>query len=203
MAFFGERKGTAVPSSLLGRLAEYGQAVLAMRSGSPPDPRYGSDYVVPVIMAVHGPDRDRAIQELYEAARSSSDQPLVTVGAYNLLYEADVPATDSRFLELRDATLEYMRQMRYSSGHLTGHEAARWVELHGDLRSSFDNIVDVPVPDPADVPAVKDLRPGENRLLALTSPLPDGNAFYAERQDNGTYVVFSERPRNSDDRTRQ
>jgi hypothetical protein len=40
-------------------------------------------------------------------------------------------------------------------------------------------------------------------FLALASPLPDGNAFYGERQDDSTYVVFSERPRNSDDRTRQ
>jgi hypothetical protein len=176
--------------------------VMASRSGTPIDPRFGWDYANPVITAMGGPARDRVIQELYDAARAASGQPLATVGAYSLLDKAHAPATDHRFLELRDASLEYMRQEGYSSGHLTRDEADRWIAVHGDLRSSFDNIVDVVVPSSAEAPPVKDLNVGESRLIALTAPLPDGNAFYAERQDQGTYMVFSERRSSSDDPTR-
>jgi hypothetical protein len=202
MALFGKSRSQAVSASVIGSLAEYGQAVLVSRSGKPIDARFGWDYVGPVIHAMSGPQGDRAIQEMYHAARAAPDQPLVTVGAYNLLYKADAPATDRRFLELRDATLEYMRQMRYSSGHLTRDEADRWIELHGGL-GAFDHTVEVAVPAQAEAPLATDLSPGESRLLALTDPLPDGNAFYAERQDDGTYIVFSERQRSDDDPTRQ
>lgn len=202
MGLFGKNRDAAVPGSVIGTLAEYGKAALASRSGSPIDQRFGWDYISPVVLAMAGAQRERVIQELYDAAHAAPGQPLVTVGAYSLMSEADHTSRDPRFLELRDATLEYMRRMRYSSGHLTRIEADRWIERHGDLRSSFDNIVGNVIPTPAEAPAVKDLSPGETRLLALTGPLPDGNAFYAERQGDGRYLVFSERPRNSDDPTR-
>jgi hypothetical protein len=137
MGIFSRRERPLVPESVMGALAEYGRAVLAQRSGAPVDERFGWDFVGPVVMAMHGPDRDR----------------LTNVGAYSLLYEGDAPAEDGRFAELREAFLEYMRQSRYSSGHLTRHEADRWIELHGDLRSSFDNIVDAVVPTRADPPS--------------------------------------------------
>jgi hypothetical protein len=151
---------------------------------------------------MHGPAREQVIQELYDAARAAPGQPLVTVGAYSLLNESGDEIRDERFQQLRDAFLDYMHQNRYSSGHLTGYEAERWIELHGDLRSTFDHIVDVEVPGPSEASATADLSPGEKLLVALTAPLPAGNAFYAERQADGSYIVFSERPRSSDDPTR-
>jgi hypothetical protein len=109
---------------------------------------------------------------------------------------------DERFLRLFDRSLEYLRGLGLSSGHLTGFEAERWVEVHGELRSSFDGIFDVPVPSPDEAPEVEPLAPGQSRLLALTSPLPEGNAFFAEHRPDGTFVAYSERPRNTEDPTR-
>lgn len=202
MRFFSRRPNPAVPASIVDSLAEYGQAVLASRSGPPLDPRFGWDYVGPVVTAMNGPQREQVIQELYDAADAAPSQPLVTVGAYNLLYESNTASGDERFIRLRDTVIEYMREQRYSSGHLTRDEADRWIELHGDLRSSFDNIVDVEVPTGADAPPAKDLAVGESRLVALTAPLPEGNAFFAEHRSSGDYIVYSERPKSSDDPTR-
>jgi hypothetical protein len=202
MGLFSRRERPVLPASVISSLAEYGKAVLASRSGSPIDPRFGWDYVGPVASAMRGPQRDRAIQELYDAARVASDRPMATIGAYNLMSESEVPTGDERFLELCDASLEHMRLMHYSSGSLTRAEADRWIEVHGDLRSSFDGIVDAAVPGPSEAPPAADLSPGESKLVALTAPLPEGNAFYAERQTGDRYIVFSERQHSSDDPTR-
>lgn len=193
-----------MPASLIASLAEYGKAIIAaMRTASPvTDPRFGWDYMSPVVLAMNGAQRDRVIQELYDAAMTATDRLMATVGAYKLLCEWDGNLRDERFLALRDAYLNLMREMRFSSGHLTGYEAERWIELHGDLRYSFDRITDVAVPSEAQAPQAKDLRPGQNRRVALTGPLPDGNEFYAERRADGTYGVFSIRPKGSDDPTR-
>jgi hypothetical protein len=156
------------------------------------------------MMVLDGEHRDTAIQELYNAAAAASDEDrsLATFGAYRLLAEYDGQLDDPRFWELCDASLDYMHSRGFSSGHLTGYEAQRWIAVHGDLRSSFDNIVDVAVPEPASAPPVDELDPGTNKLLALTAPLPEGNAFYAERETDGTYVIFSERQKSSDDPAR-
>src|ERR1019366_4520306 len=105
-----------------------------------------------------------------------ADRSLVTFGAYRLLAEYDGQLDDPRFWALCDASLDYMRSLRFSSGHLTGHEAQRWNAVHGELRSSFDGIVDVEVPDPVNASGVNELDPGTSKLLALTAPLPEGNA---------------------------
>jgi hypothetical protein len=119
------------------------------------------------------------------------------------LSESSTAERDGRFLELLDASLAYMHQMGYSSGHLTRYEADRWIEVHGDLRSSFDNIVEVAVPGPSEAPPVAVIDVGESRLIALTAPLPEGNAFYAEHQSLDRYLVWSERRTSSDDPTRK
>lgn len=202
MRLFSRPPKPAVPAFIADALAEYGEAVLASRGGPPIDPQFGWDYVGPVVGAMYGPQRDQVIQELYDAAAAASAEPLVTIGAYSLLDESNAASEDERFLRLRDRFLEYMRERGYSSGHLTRYEADRWIEVHGDLRSSFDNIVDVEVPTGADAPPTKDLALGESWLVALTEPLPDGNAFFAERRASGEYIVYSERPKSSDDPTR-
>lgn len=63
---------------------------------------------------------------------------MATVGAYRLLAEFDGDLRDERFVALQDAYLNLMRDMGFSSMHLTGYESSRWIETHGDLRSSFD-----------------------------------------------------------------
>lgn len=116
--------------------------------------------------------RDQVIQELYDAALGSPDRPMATAGAYKLLAEWDGGLRDGRFLALLDAYLDLMHQMRFSSGHLTGYEADRWIEVHGDLRSSFDHISDVAVPSRDAAPSASDLQPGQCKRIALTGPLP-------------------------------
>ena len=58
------------------------------------------------------------------------------------------------------------------------------------------------MPNAGTVAQLPELAVGENKLLALTEPLPNGNAFYAERQAEDRYIIFSERNRSSDDPTR-
>jgi hypothetical protein len=205
MRLFTKRESTVVPANVLGVLGMYGQAVLdARRAGlAVTDPRFDwANFVGPVRTALMGPNRDRVIEELYEAAVTAPDRDLATLGAYRLLAECDESLDDRRFLKLYDASLDYMRSLGFSSGHLTGHEARRWVEVHGELRSSFDGVFDVAVPSAPDVPSVKTLDPGEARMVALTAPLPQGNAFFAECRADGSYGVFSERQRSAEDPTR-
>jgi len=153
-------------------------------------------------MAMLGDDRDRVIQELYQAAVMAPNRNQAIFGAYRLLAEFNGTLTDQRFLELCDTSLEYTRSMKFSSGHLTGYEADRWIAVHGELRSSFDKIVEVAVPGRENAPITKPLDVGESRVIARTAPPPDGNTFHAEHRYDGCYIVFSERPRNSDDTTR-
>jgi hypothetical protein len=71
----------------------------------------------------------QVIQELYDAALADEDRSMATVGAYKLLAEYDGNLGDERFGALRDAYLNLMRDMGFSSGHLTGYESSRWIEL--------------------------------------------------------------------------
>lgn len=204
MGLISNRRAQAlVPAAVLDGLAHYGRASFEARaSGQPIDQRFGWGFVAPVVTAAQGPTRDRVIQDLYETAATSDERDLSIFGAYSVLAEADDGDRDPRFLELCDASLEYMHTHRFSSGHLTRREADRWIELHGDLRSSFDHIVDVAVPQSGEGVLVDDLEVGGSKLLALTAPLPNGNAFYAERGTDARYIVFSERVRSADDPTR-
>lgn len=206
MGFFSKRQRAVVPPQVISMLGEFGQASLAARGAGRPvdDPRFGWEYMSDTMMALGGEGRDAVIEELYAATLSASDvdRSLVTFGGYRLLAEYDGQLDDPRFWELCDASLDYMHSLGFSSGHLTGYEAQRWIAVHGDLRTSFDGIIDVTVPEPASAPAADELDPGTSKLLALTAPLPEGNAFYAERGLNGTYVIFSERQKSGDDPTR-
>jgi len=189
------------PSEVIESLTAYGATALATRSGQPEDSRFGWSFVGPVVNVLRGPDQNLAIQELYEAGVSSED-PLRLVGAYNLLKEWEPTSKDERFLELEDRFLDFMHERRYSSGHLTRYEADRWIAVHGDLRTSFDRIVETEVPSFSDAPTAGELELGTAKLLLLTAPLPEGNAFYAERHLDGSYAVFSERQYSNEDPTR-
>jgi hypothetical protein len=206
MGLFSRRPRTILEPEIPASLTAYGQAIIdGRRAGRGiTDPRFGwENFILPVRRALLCDDRDGAIGELCDAASMADDARLARVGAYGLLDEASVELDDERFLALRDDALDYFRAQRFSSGHLTRIEADRWIEVHGDLRSSFDGIVDVDPPAPGEVPEPQSLdEPGGARMIALTAPLPDGNAFFAERRDDGMFVVFSERQRSDVDQTR-
>ena len=131
MALFGKRPRGVVPSSVIRSLAEYGRAVIAAKRSMGPmsDPRFDWEFMSPVVLSMTGPQRDQVIQELYDAALADEDRPMATVGAYKLLAEYDGNLSDERFGALRDAYLNLMRDMGFSSGHLTGYESSRWIEL--------------------------------------------------------------------------
>jgi hypothetical protein len=194
-----------VPASVIASLAEFGKAVIAGRGSASPVqyPQFGWDYMAPVVLAMNGAQRNQVIQELYDAALTAADRPMASVGAYKLLCESDGDLHDERFVVLRDAYLELAQESGFSSGNLTGYEAQRWNEVHGNLRYSFDRITDVAVPPVGQAPLVPELQPGQEMLIALTGPLPEGNEFFAERRQDGIYGVFSIRPRSSDDHTRE
>jgi hypothetical protein len=102
------------------------------------DPRFDWEFMLPVMLAMIGPQRDQVIQEVYDGALTDADRAMATVGAYKLLAEYDGSLPDHRFIVLQDAYLDLMRDMGFPSGDLTGYEASRWIATHGDLRSSFD-----------------------------------------------------------------
>jgi hypothetical protein len=203
MSLFRREPRRVLPAEILNLLPELGRAFLAARLGGPPvsdDPRFSWDRMFgPVSRALFGQTRDQAIEELYEAAIGSADREMAILGAYGLIAEFLPKSEDHRFLWLFDEALGSLRARRIASMHLTGFEAERWVAVHGELRSSFDGLFSVEVPDNGDLPEPQPLEIGASRMLALTHPLPDGNAFFAEHRSDGSYVVYSERLYSSDD----
>jgi len=205
MGLFQRRSETVVPGEILALLSAYGTAVLSARLAGKPvtDPRFDwGAFLGPVHTPLMLGDRDRVIGELYDAAVNAEDRETAIVGAYRLLAEFNPELDDSRFLSLYDEALESMHAAGFSSGHLTRPEADRWIAVHGDLPSSFDGIIEIEVPDREHSPPAKRLEAGASRMLALTEPLPQGNAFFAERSSDEAYVVYSERQQSADNPTR-
>jgi hypothetical protein len=193
---FSKRKRTVLSAATLDKLVEYGHVVLdARRTGRPvTDPRFDwTNFLGPIHMAMSTSDKDAIVDELFEAASSAGQRDLATLGAYRVLAEFS-HMDDRRYLQLCDASLDYLRSAGLSSNQLTGYEAQRWTETHGDLRLSFDRLFEVSVPSPIEAPPVKQLARGETRMLTLTGPLPGGNAFFAEHRPEGGYIVFLEGP---------
>ena len=101
--------------------------MLEVSSGRPADPRFGWGFVGSAVSALRGPDQDAVIQELYDAGTTGAN-PLETIGAYKLLSEWEPNFRNvriARYLELLDSFLTYLREHRYSSGHLTRYEVDR------------------------------------------------------------------------------
>jgi hypothetical protein len=209
MGFFSRDHKPGVPARLipqhvLALLAPYGEASLKSRSGNlralSDDPRFSWDNFAGIVSnAMFNNDRERVVQEIHDAAATASRPDLTTVGGYFILTEFDPDLRDPRYLSMQDATLDWMHERGYSSGHLNGYEAKRWVETHGDLRTSFDHLEDVAVPEPGSEPQPKAMQTGESRLLARLGPGENDNRFFAERKSDGNYVVYSERIWSVDD----
>jgi hypothetical protein len=203
MSLFRREPRRVLPAEVLNSLPDLGRALLAARTGGPPvsdDPRFSWDRVWgPVSRALFGETRDQAIEELYEAAINSPDREMATMAAYGLIAEFLPESEDHRYLSLLDETLGSLRTRRIPSAYLSGYEAERWAAVHGDLRSSYDGLFEVEVPVNDDLPEPQLLEVGASRMLALTHPLPTGNAFFAEHRADGLYVVYSERINSADD----
>jgi hypothetical protein len=206
VSFFGRRPRKLVPEAILTSLPAFGKASLAARREGRPvtDPRFDwMSFFQPISTLMREGHRDRVIEELYEAATTARDRDWAMLGAYLLLAEIEPTLDDRRFLALSDDSLELMRTEGLTSTYLTGYEAQRWVAVHGELASSFDGRFYVGVPGDDELPAPRPLAPGASRMLALTEPLPRGNAFFAEHQLDGMYVIYSERIHSLDNPTRE
>jgi hypothetical protein len=132
MGLFSKRVQQIVPLAILNSLAEYGDACLRARQAGQPvvDPRFDwANFIGPVHMAMMNGQKDEVIAELYDAARSSPDHELATMGAYRLIAEFDHEVTDSRYLEMLDASLALMGSVGLSGVYLTGFENRRVGEL--------------------------------------------------------------------------
>ncbi len=109
-------------------------------------------------------------------------------GGYRIIAEFDAGLKDPLYLDMMDAGLWFMYDRKLSSGHMTGYERDRWVQAHGDVRTSFDRIVEVAPPE-HHVVAI-DLRPGGSLIVAKLGPGPLDNQFHIERTAERTYGAF-------------
>lgn len=208
MSLFNRTSKAQVPSQVTAQLAAYGNACLAARRAGRPltDPRFEWE---PFLQHVHIPmaaspgNAAKIADELHDVAVASRDRDAAVFGAYRLIAEFNAEFDHRGYRTLFDASLAHLKAEGFSSGHLTGYEAARWAQTRGSVRETFDVVYEVQTPLIGDGSEVTPLSAGETRLLALTGPLPDGNGFYAERSADGKYSVFSERPRSDEDPSRQ
>lgn len=203
MGLFSRKTKSVLPPALLGQLSDYGREVLdARRAVRPIDARFGWEFIQPVMTGLQdASQRDGTIEALYVTATGSPQKQLAMVGAYNLLSECEPSLRDERYLLMLDATLAEMHHRHFSSGHLNGFERDRWVEKHGDIRSSFDGIFSVSAPEFGDEPTPQPLAVGESRMLAQLGPSGDDNRFFAEHREDDSYVVYSLRIRSVEDPT--
>ena len=95
-----------------------------------------------------------------------------------------------------DEALQRMYERGLSSGHMTRFEADRWIATHGDLRTSFDRIVEV-APPLGDMASV-DLTMGGALMVAKMGPGSLDNQFWIELNDCGVYGAYSMRKWESD-----
>lgn len=199
MGWFSKRSSAMVPAEVLTQLRAFGEASFEAKVSSRPvaDPRFSWETFFAKASAALRADPARAIGEIYAAA--AADQ-FARFGGYSLIAELDPSTTDTRYLEMQDASLQMMFDRGLSSGHLNRYEADRWIATHGDLRMSFDRIVEVTPPPPGHVAAVT-LAPGETLMVATMGPDALDNQFWIEHTSAGTYKAFSMRRWTSDDTT--
>jgi hypothetical protein len=129
---FSKRVQQIVPLAILNSLAEYGDACLRARQAGQPviDPRFDwASFIGPVHMAMMNGQKYEVVAGLYDAAISSPDREMATMGAYRLMAEFDHDMTDPRYLEMLDASLALMRSVGLSGMYLTGFENRRLDEL--------------------------------------------------------------------------
>lgn len=197
MRWFSNR-GSArlVPDDILEQLSAFGHVSFEATVYSQPvtDPRFGWPDFLSHMLPAHQTDLTRAIAEIHTAA---CGEPFAMYGGYRLIAEFEPASHDPLYLEMMDAGLQLMYDRKLSSGHLTGYEADRWIKTHGDLRTSFDRIVDVTPAEHQNVDLT--LAPGESLMVAKMGPNPLDNEFHIERLSEDTYDAFSMRKATSDD----
>jgi hypothetical protein len=66
-------------------------------------------------MVLTGENKDGVIGELARDAIGARQRDQAIFGAYSLLADFDGDLADQRFLELRDASLEYLRSLELSA----------------------------------------------------------------------------------------
>lgn len=199
VGWFSKRSSTAVPADVLDRLRPFGEASLEAKASSRPlsDPRFSWENFFAKASEALRTNPSQAIGEIHAAA--GTDQ-FAQFGGYSLIAELDPSSSDPRYLGMQDASLQMMFDRRLSSGHLNRYEADRWIATHGDLRTSFDRIVEVAPPAPGHAAEVA-LAPGETLMVATMGPDPLDNQFWIEHTSAGTYDAFSMRQWESGDTT--
>ena len=199
MGLFSKRSSTSVPASVLDQLGAFGQAAFDAKVSSRPvsDPRFSWENFFAKASEALRADPSQAIGEIRAAA---GVEHLAQFGGYSVIAEFDASCSDPRYLEMLDTSLQMMFDRRLSSGHLNRYEADRWIATHGDLRTSFDRIVDV-APPASDHAAEVALAPGETLMVATMGPDALDNQFWIEHTSAGTYGAFSMRQWESGDPT--
>lgn len=199
MRWFSNRSSAGlVPSAILKQLSAFGHASFdAKVSGqSVTDPRYDWSNFFSHMLPAYQTNLAQAIAEIHTAA---GRDPYAMYGGYRVIAEFEPASQDPLYLEMMDAGLKLMYDRKLSSGHLTGHEADRWIKTHGDLRTSFDRIVEVAPPEHHTVRV--NLIPGESLMVAKMGPDPLDNEFYIECIGENAFGTFSMRKWDSDDVT--
>lgn len=199
MGWFSKPSSTFVPAEVLEQLGAFGHvswnALVAGRS--PDDPRFGWSNFYSKAQPACRENLARSVAEVNSAA---GDDAMARFGAYRLIAEFEPGNQDPTFLAMMDAALQSMYDRGLSSGHMTQFEADRWIAVHGDLRASFDRIVDVAPADPSHTVSVG-LQPGEALMVAAMGPDALDNQFWIELGDDGRYGAFSMRKWESNDVT--
>lgn len=199
MSWFSNRSSAGlVPSDILKQLSAFGHASLDAKVRSQPvtDPRYDWSNFFSRMLPAYQTNLTQAIAEIHTSAEGD---PYAMYGGYRIIAEFEPATQDPLYLDMMDAGLKLMYDRKLSSGHLTGYESDRWIKTHGDLRTSFDRIVEV-APAEHRIASVN-LVPGESLMVAKMGPDPLDNQFYIERIGENTFGAFSMRKRDSDDVT--
>lgn len=196
VGLFSKRPSTIVPADVLRQLGAFGQVSLEAKVSSRPvsDPRFDWDSFFSKAFPAFQTDLERAINDIHNA---SSGDELARFGGYRLIAEYEPKTLDPQYLDMMDAGLQIMHERGLSSGHLTRYEADRWIATHGDLRTSFDRIVEVAPPSAGHTAEVA-LDPGQDLLVATMGPNALDNQFWIERADDGSYGAYSMRQWESD-----
>ena len=196
MAWFARRPKTLVPSEVLNQLNSFGNASWDSKVNTQPitDPRFDWSNFFSKFLPAYQADLTQAIAELHAAAGAD---PLARYGGYRVVAEFDGACKDPLYLDMMDAALQMMYDRGLSSAYMTGYERDRWVETHGDIRTSFDRIVEVATPAIDAVSGIE-LEPGQSLMVTMQGPGPLDNQFWIERPDETTYGAFSMRLWDSD-----
>jgi hypothetical protein len=196
VGWFSKRNSSGlVPGDVLNQLSAFGHASLDAKARGQllTDPRYDWSNFFSRFLDAYQANLTEAIAEIHASA---GGDPYAMYGGYLLVAEFEPASQDALYLEMMDAGLKLKYELKLSSAYLTGFEADRWIATHGDLRTSFDRIVEVAAPEHHT--ASVDLSLGESLVVARMGPDPLDNQFCIERCGASTFGAFSMRKRDSD-----